>query len=121
MRSILTSSERYCSEIRKITRPDPAESNETTLWYSITIVRIFSFSTKVAPIQSIVYIALLSFLINAAPLNVYFTLHYDLFSYLFICQALFKHYFLQFIYFCFFSQFQDKRYSFNSYFVCLFR
>ena len=68
MRSILASSERYCSEIRKITRPGPAESNETTLWYSITIVRIFSFSTKVAPIQSIVYIALLGFLINAAPL-----------------------------------------------------
>ena len=64
----------YGSKIRKISRSRPTVSNETIL-----ATKQEFFFTEVALVQSITDIVLVSLLINTAPQNVYFILHYHLF------------------------------------------
>ena len=62
MRSSSASPRRNISKIRKVYRSRPGEKK---------VVKSFFLSTKMAPIESITDIVLLSFLTDTAPQNVY--------------------------------------------------
>ena len=78
LRSSAISPKRNVSKIQKINRPGSAELKMKLLFGIKQLVKSF-FIIKMAPVQSITEIVLLSFLTNTAPQNVYFLVHYHLF------------------------------------------